>query len=197
MSLLEATLEPALDDDSAALPEGEVVALPVPVGTRATLRFPSPFEALLTLGGRRVTQDDSPAARDLLLWSQRRLPALWRALGEHTVLLASHAEGSVVITDLALLERDLDADTSDTADDADGAPPAPVYRATFLDHGTLRERLEPCGVPLARFSLLGALGTKAELERRVRAAWAPGTLVEVRVEDDGAIVSRRRLRVGR
>jgi hypothetical protein len=102
----------------------------------------------------------------------------------------------VVITDLAHLERDLDADTPDDAD-ADAAPPSPVYRATFLDHGTLRERLEPCGVPLARFSLLGALGTKAELERRVRAAWAPGTLVEVRVEDDGAIVSRRRLRVGR
>lgn len=186
MSLVDQLPEPTLDDDNAPLPEGEVVALPVPSGTRATLRFPSSFELVLTLGGRRITEDDGPAARDLLLWASRRLPALWRALGERTVLLATHAEGAIVVTDLVDVERDLDA-----------AGDEPVYRHTFLDHGALRERLEPCGVTLARFSLLGALGTKAELERRVRAAWAPGTLVEVRVEDDGTILSRRRLRVGR
>lgn len=179
-------LEPVLDDENAPLPEGEAVALPLPTGTRTTLRFPSPFELVLTHGGRRVTNDDSPAARDLLLWSSRRLPALWRALGERTVLLAAHVDGAVVVTDLVELEP---------AVDADGEPAPP--RAVFLDHGALRERLEPSGVQLAQFSLLGVIGTKAELERRVRGSWAPGTPVEVRVEDVGRIVSRRRLRVGR
>lgn len=179
-------IEPLLDDEDAALPEGEMVALPLPSGARVTLRFPSAFELMLALSGRRVTEDDSPAARDLLIWASRRLPALWRALGERTVLLATHSVGAMVVTDAAELERDLDVD--------DGEP---VYRKKFLDHGTLRERLDPCGVQLARFSLLGAVGTKAELERRVRASYAPGTLVEVRVEDEGRIVSRRRLRVGR
>ena len=179
-------LEPTLDDEHASLPEGEMVALPLPSGTRVMLRFPSPFELYLTLGARRVTEDDSPAARDLLLWASRGLPALWRALGERTVLLAAHVDGAVVVTDVAELERDLDADGDE-----------PVYRTSYLDHGALRERLEPCSVQLARFSLLGAVGTKAELERRVRASYAPGTLVEVRVEEQGHIVSRRRLRVGR
>lgn len=181
-----ADLEPVLDDENAPLPDGEVVALPLPSGTRTTLRFPSPFELVLTLAGRRVTAADTPAARALLLWSSRRLPALWRALGERTVLLAAHAEGAIVVTDLVALEVESHAD-----DDR------PMTRARFLDHGELRERLEPCAVQLAHFSLLGAVGTKAELERRVRGNWAPGTQVEVRVEDEGHIVSRRRLRVGR
>ncbi|OGQ09888.1 MAG: hypothetical protein A2138_10985 [Deltaproteobacteria bacterium RBG_16_71_12] len=179
-------LEPALDDENAPLPEGEVVALPLPSGARTMLRFPSPFELVLTLAGRRVTADDAPASRDLLLWSWRRLPALWRALGERTVLLAAHADGAVVVTDLVELEPDPRAEGD-----------APAARAVFLDHGALRERLEPCNAQLAQFSLLGAVGTKAELERRVRGSWAPGTQVEVRVEDEGRIVSRRRLRVGR
>ncbi len=179
-------LEPALDDENAPVPEGEVVALPLPSGTRTMLRFPSAFELVLTHAGRRVTAADTPAARDLLLWSSRRLAALWRALGERTVLLASYAEGAVVVTDVVALAHEARADDE---------PPA--TRATFLDHGALRERLEPCAVQLAHFSLLGAVATKAELERRVRASWAPGTLVEVRVEDEGRIVSRRRLRVGR
>lgn len=179
-------LEPELDDENAPLPEGEVVALPLPTGTRTTARFPSPFELVLTLAGRRVTIDDSPAARELLLWSSRRLPALWRALGERSVLLAAHVDSAVVVTDLVELERDPNVDGD-----------APVARAVFRDHGALRERLEPCNVQLAQFSLLGTVGTKAELERRVRSSWAPGTQVEVRVEDDGRIVSRRRLRVGR
>jgi hypothetical protein len=179
-------LEPVLDDEAAPLLEGEVVALPVPAGARVTLRFPSAFELYLTRDGRRITDDDGPAARELLLWASRRLPSLWRALGEDIVLLAAQSDGAVVVTDLVHVERVLDP-----RDDE------PVARAEFLDHGALRERLEPCGLALARFSLLGALGTKAELERRVRAAWAPGTLVEVRIEDDGVIVSRRRLRVGR
>ncbi len=186
MSVDAAALEPPLDDENEPLPEGEVVALPLPSGTRTTLRFPSPFELVLTLAGRRITAADTPAARDLLLWSSRRLPALWRALGERTVLLAAYAEGAVVVTDLVELEVDTRGDDEQ-----------PNTRALFLDHGALRERLEPCAVQLAHFSLLGAVGTKAELERRVRGNWAPGTQVEVRVEDEGRIVSRRRLRVGR
>lgn len=174
--------EPELDEDGAPLPDGESVALPAPAGARVTLRFPSAFEVYLTVGGSRVTDDDGPAARDLLLWCGRRLPALWRALGERSALLAVHNDGRVLVTDLAELERDPDTDAE---------------IARFLDHGALRERLEPCGVELSPFSLLGPIGTRAELDRRVRAAYAPGTLVEVRVEDGGLIASRRRLRVGR
>jgi hypothetical protein len=61
----------------------------------------------------------------------------------------------------------------------------------------MRERLDAAGVELARFSLLGSIGTKAELERRVRATYAPGTLVEVRIEDGKLVAARRRLRLGR
>jgi hypothetical protein len=172
--------EPVLDAEDAPLPEGEAVALPVPSGKAVTLRFPSSFESWLTLGGERVREDTGPEARELLLWASRRLPALSRALEERLGLrgvfvppsAGSHAH--VVVTDLVQLD--------------DGE---------FLDHGLLRERLESANVELARFSLLGLLSTKVELDKRVRATWAPGTLVELRVEDGRRVVNRRRFRVGR
>lgn len=174
---------PVLDAEEAPLPEGEVVGLPLPAGLPLTLRFPSPFEPYLALAGKRVVDDGvvadprlAEAGRELLLWSSRRLAALWRALEDRAALHGVYVEQQrqVVVTDLVSLED-----------------------AVFFDHGVMRERLENANVQLARFSLLGALATRAELDKRVRAAWAPGTVVEVRVEDGRRVVSRRRLRVGR
>ena len=170
--------EPILDDDDAPLQEGEAVALPVPAGDVVTLRYPSPFEPYLKRNGVRVVDDDGPESRELLLWSSRRLPALWRALEDRVGLRAIHVQGGpIVVIDLVSL------------DENEGIQ--------FFDHGLLREKLEAANVQLARFSLLGALSTKAELDKRVRATWAPGTLVEVRVEDSRRVIARRRLRVGR
>ncbi len=174
--------EPAFDADDAPLVDGEAVSVPLPAGTPMTLRFPSPFEPYLTLGGARVLDDAGGDARELLLWCSRRLPALWRALDERTglraVFVAGPAESQIVVTDLVSLPRDDD-------------PPE------WFDHGLLRERLDASNVTLARFSLLGPLSTRAELERRVRATYAPGTLVEVRVEEGRRVVGRRCVRVGR
>ena len=182
--------EPALDAEDAPIAEGEAVALPLPTGIDVTLRFPSAFEPFLTLAGRRVVDDASFEARELLLWSSRRLPALWRALEDSMGLRAlfcpppvassgfsgvvSSGGAHIVVTDLVRLEDEV-----------------------FLDHGTMREKLEAASLELARFSLLGSIGTRAELEKRVRATWAPGTLVEVRMEDGRRVASRRRVRVGR
>lgn len=168
--------EPAVDSDDAPLVEGEVVALPLPSGFHVTLQFPSAFEPWLAVNGRRIVDDGSIAARELLLWQSRRLAALWRALEDRVALRAVYVEQThqVVVTDLVSLE--------------DGS---------FFDHGLLRERLESANVELARFSLLGALSTRAELEKRVRATWAPGTLVEVRIEDGQRVIARRHMRVGR
>jgi hypothetical protein len=152
----------------------------VPLGTEVTLHFASSFEPYLTLGGTRVLDDTGGDARELLLWVSRRLPAMWRALEDRCALravLVSGHDTQIVVTDLVATDRDDNVE--------------------WFDHGMLRERLEAANVLLARFSLLGALSTKAELERRVRATYAPGTLVEVRVEDGRRVASRRRLRVGR
>jgi len=166
--------EPDYDADDAPLTDGEAVAMPLPVGAPITLRFPSSYETYVMLGDRRIVEDDGPEAREVLLWTARRLPSLWRALEDRAGLRGVLIEGRVVVTDLY-----------------------DVHNATFVDHGLLREKLEPAAIELGRFSLLGPIGTRAELVQRVRAIYAPGTVVEVRVEDGRRVVSRRRLRVGR
>jgi hypothetical protein len=168
-------IEPAIDDDDAPLPEGEIVALPLPSGRPFQLSFPSPHEVFLLLDGRRVRHDEGPDTRALLIWSARRSPALWRALEEQRVLLGTLVDGEALAHDVC--------DRED--------PP------TFDDHSSLRARLEPAGQKMAAFSLLGPLATKADIERRVRTIYAPGTHIELRVEDGGRVVSRRRMRVGR
>ena len=185
--------EPLVDGDEAPLPDGEAVAFPIPLGPALTLRFPSPFEPYLELAGARVVDDDGGAARDALLWSARRLAALWRALDERTALRATVVGGAlgaaggafgggdgahIVVTDLVVADRDDDA-------------------FEWADHGVMRERLDAANVELARFSVLGPLSTKGELEKRVRAIYAPGTLVEVRIEDGQRVIARKRVRVGR
>jgi hypothetical protein len=81
----------------------------------------------------------------------------------------------------------------DDSDVIDGAEP--VW--TFLDHGAVRRTLESVGSKTAPFSILGALSTRADIEKRARATYAPGTRIEVRVEDGGRVISRRQMRVGR
>ena len=68
-------------------------------------------EPYLTLGGNRVVHDAGGDVRELLLWSSRRLAALWRALEDRTGLrgvFVSGAEPQVVVTDLVSLPRDED-----------------------------------------------------------------------------------------
>jgi hypothetical protein len=168
-------IELAIDDDDAPLPEGEVVALPLPSGRPFQLSFPSPYEPYLLLDGRRVRQDEGPDTRALLIWSARRTPALWRALEEQRVLLGTLVDGEALAHDVCEREE----------------PHA------FDDHASLRARLEPAGQKMPAFSLLGPLATRTDIERRARAIYAPGTHIELRVEDGGHVISRRRMKVGR
>lgn len=168
-------IEAPLDNDDAPLPDGEVVVLPLPVGRPLQLSFPSPYEPYLLLDGRRVRLDEGPDTRALLIWSSRRTAPLWRALEEGRALLGTLVDGEVLAHDVCVLEE------------------TPV----FEDHTSLRARLEPASQQVAPFSLLGSLGTRADIDRRVRALYAPGTRIEVRVEDGGRVVSRRHTKVGR
>jgi hypothetical protein len=167
--------EPAWDDDDAPLPIGDVVASPVPSGTRITLRFVSPFEPWLVLGGRRITADRGDDARAVLLWFGRRQAALWRALDLERGLRATLAAGQLIVTDVVTLTT-----------------------GVAVDHGTLMGSLESARLRWPAFAALGAdITTNAELAARSRALYAAGTQLDVRVEDGGAVRARRRLRVGR
>lgn len=167
--------EPPVDPDDAALPEGEVVASPLPSGQRLTLRFASPFEPWLSLDGRRVVEDASADARIVLVWMSRRLTALYRSLDLHRGLRATLTQGGVVVvTDLV---------------EVDGGEAA--------DHTTVTTSLEAARVRTLDFAALGASGHRADLLARVRGLYASGTLLELRVEDGQQVVSRRRIRVGR
>lgn len=168
-------IELAVDDEEAPLPEGEVVALPLPSGRPFQLSFPSQYESYLLLDGRRVRRDEGPDTRALLIWSARRTPALWRALEEYRVLLGTLVDGEAIAHDVCDREEPL----------------------RFDDHASLRARLEPAGQKMPAFSLLGPLSTRADIERRARAIYAPGTHIELRVEDGGHVISRRRIKVGR
>jgi hypothetical protein len=169
------TDEPAFDADDAPLPDGELVAAPIPTGTRVTLRFASPFEPWLTLGGRRVTADRGGATRALLVWLGRRQPALLRALELERGLRATLAADGVIVTDLVSL--------------ADGVA---------VDHGGLMSALEGARVRLPTFAVLGAsMSTRAELMARVRSLYAAGTPLDVRIEDQRRVLGRRAVRVGR
>jgi hypothetical protein len=167
--------EPMWDDDDAPLPDGDVVASPMPAGARVTLRFASPFEPWLTLAGARVHADHGGETRALWLWFGRRQAALWRALDVARGLRATLSTGSVVVTDVVDLE--------------DGAA---------VDHGSLMASLEGARVKWPAFAVLGAsMGSRPELAARARALYAAGTQLDVRVEDGQRVRGRRRLRVGR
>lgn len=166
--------EPSLDADDAPLPDGDLVAAPVPSGAPLTLRFASAYEPWLSLAGRRVVEERGPEQQTALLWLSRRLPALYRALDLNRGLRARLSDGAVVVTDLVSLDDDSTA-----------------------DHGTMQTILEGAQVKMPAFAVLGASVSRHELAGRVRGLYAAGTPLEIRIEDQGRVVSRRRLRVGR
>jgi hypothetical protein len=167
--------EPVVDSDDAPLPEGEVVAAPLPSGRAMSLRFASPYEPWIDLDGRRVIDDVDGDARTVLTWVARRLTALFRALDLHRGLRATLTPaGQVVVTDIVGVD--------------DGVA---------IDHDALSATLEGARVKTLDFAALGVGGGRAELLARVRGLYAAGTLLELRVEDGRRVVARRRWRVGR
>ncbi len=174
MDLTTTIPEPVIDADDAPLKEGEAVVLPAPSGHAVRLRFPSPYEPFLTLDGVRIVEDEGGPTRELLLWLSRRMPALSHALDDKRALLAVVSGRDVLVHDVVELQ--------------DGS---------FLDHGRTRQVLEPARVVLPGYALLGTVSTRGELASRTRGIFAAGTTVEVRVEDAGRVVGRRRFRVGR
>lgn len=167
--------EPVVDSDDAPLPEGEVVAAPLPSGRALTLRFASPYEPWIDLDGRRVVEDTDADARAVLTWVARRLTALYRALDLHRGLRATLTPaGQVVVTDIVN-----------------------VNDGVAIGHDALGAALEPARVKTLEFAALGVSGLRTELLARVRGLYAAGTLLELRVEDGRQVVARRRWRVGR
>jgi len=167
--------EPVVDSDDAPLPEGEVVAAPLPSGRSLTLRFASPWEPWIALDGQRVVEDAGPDARVALIWIARRLTALHRALDLHRGLRATLTRaGHIVVTDIVSLD--------------DGAA---------IDHDALTAALEGARVRTLDFAALGASGLRSDLLQRVRGLYAAGTMLELRVEEGRRVIARRRLRVGR
>ena len=166
---------PDLHADDLPLPEGEVVIAPLPSGGAVTLRFASAYEPWLSFDGRRVVEDTSPAHRAVLIWASRRKTALYRVLdvlrGVRATLTST---GFVVVTDLIQL------------DDGSAA-----------DHGTLAAELERARVKTLPFATLGDGGHRIDVQARARSLYAAGTPIELRVEERGQVVSRRRWRVGR
>lgn len=170
----DAVPSPAFDDAAESLPDGEMVAFPAPSGADVTLWFASPFEAYLCLDGRRVQLHDAPDERLLLEWLHRRLPPLYRALSLERGLRATLAGDEVRVVDVVDLETQ-----------------------TFVDHVKMRQTLTHAGVVQPSFAILGAVPTRSELRDRLRGMYASGTAVEVRAEEGGRAVARRRVIVGR
>jgi hypothetical protein len=167
--------EPEVDDDDSPLPEGEVVAAPLPSGRALGLRFASPYEPWLTLEGKRVVEDVDVDSRTVLVWMMRRLTPLYRALHVMRGLTGTlTATGTVVVRDVVNFDD-----------------------KSALEHGALSSLLESSRTKTLDFSALGMSSTRQELHARVRGLFAAGTPLEVRVEDGQRVISRRRWRVGR
>lgn len=166
--------EPTYDEGDNSTGEGDLVVCPVPKGRRVTLAFAGPYEAFLTLDDQRVTEHTDRTTRRLLTWQARHLPALYRAL-EHRVGLAGVLdEDGVVVCDAIDLER-----------------------GAFFDHVRLRQLMAPVRARLPAFALVEGVSSRAELSQRLRSMFAAGAFVEVRTEEAGRALSRRRLQVGR
>ena len=161
---------PAYTDDEQPLADDELLALPVPSGKEVTLRFPSAYEAFLTLEGRRVLEHKTAEERCLQLWLGRRLPALHAALEQRYGMLAVLSGKELVVLDVADLDE-----------------------GTFLDHARVRRALGQAKVSLPPLAVLGSVSNRGELLTRLRGVYAAGSAVEVRAEDAGRVTSRRRL----
>lgn len=166
--------EPPLDPDDAPLPEGEIVMAALPKGATVGVRFASAYEPWLTLDGRRVVDDSSPLARALLMWALRRKTSLYRALDVLHGLRGILTPAGIVVVDLVQLDTGASA-----------------------DHGTLGAMLERIRARTLTFATLGDADHRIDVSTRARSLFAVGTPVELRVEDRGCVVSRRRWRVGR
>jgi hypothetical protein len=156
-------------------PEGDVVIIPVGSGLAVTLSFAAPFEPLLTLDGVQLhgAAMSNDGHRQLALWLARHMPALWRALGDRLSVRGTlTADGHVVVSDV------LDA------------------QANSIDHVQLQERLQHAGVLMPAFAVLG-VAQRDDVIDRARALFASGTPLELRVEGDGRVLHRERLRIDR
>ena len=167
--------EPDVDDDDNPLPEGEVVAAPLPSGRVISVRFASPYEPWLTLDGRRVVEDQDADSRAVLVWFSRRLTPLYRALHVMRGLTATLTSArQVVVRDVINIDD-----------------------SSALEHGALSSLLESSRIRILEFAALGMVSNKQDLQARVRGLFAAGTPLEVRIEDGRQVISRRRWRVGR
>jgi hypothetical protein len=166
--------EPPLAPETAPLTEGEIVMAALPNGATVGVRFTSPYEPWLTLDGRRIVDDTSPAARSLLMWALRRKTSLYRALDVLRGLRGVLTPAGIVIVDLVQLDT-----------------------GAAADHGTLGAMLERIRARSLTFMTLGDADHRIDVSLRARSLFAVGTPVELRVEDRGSVVSRRRWRVGR
>ena len=160
-------------EDSPLL-DGEVVVYPAPRGRYVALRFAGPYEPFLTLEGERVMKASSPDRARLLEWMGRRLPSMYRELEHGYGLCACLTLRGIEVTDVVELES-----------------------GKRLDHAGIRQQLSNSDVLLPQLALLGMIGSLGELQGRIRGMYASGTLLEVRREEAGRVLGRRRIRVGR
>lgn len=174
MSLSPSVPTVSFEEEAAPLGAGELLGFAVPLGREVSLRFASPFELFLTLDDRRVSEHDDASERQLMLWAHRRLPLLYRALGETLGLRAVLTAEDVVVLDVIELAS-----------------------GVGHDHMRVRSLLSGVDVALTQVATLGSDLDVDALHDRLRAVYVTGTVVEVRREAAGQVLSRRRLRVTR
>ena len=166
--------EPSFASESTFSFAGDIVVGPTPSGPTVTLNLVAPYEPILCLDGKRVTEATDDDSERALIWNYRRVPALFHILDLDLGLRGALDRDGVCIVDLVSL--------------GDGV---------FLDHGQARRKLARARVRMPTWAILGPLGTRADLNARSRSMFASGTKLEVRCEDGGRVLSRQYLRVGR
>lgn len=150
---------------------GELTLRLPPAGERWHVSFASPYELNLREEGRRFAPRYSHRGGPVAVWAHSRCPALYNALGRSmglVVCINANAEGHAEVVPLDVHDR---------------------KRGIWLAHGPVREILSAVRVAGAPLTLLGEVTTLAELETRMAALVAPGTQVEVRREEAGAVVA--------
>ncbi len=137
------------------------------------LGFCGQFELLMRHNAQRVGRRTKGQIGAVMLWSHGRLPALHAALGQDLDVLAHElptpTQDGGVVGVLDIWDR---------------------RKAALLDHAALRDvctraRLDPPTV-----ALLGEVRTLADLQARMAALGAPGTVLEARREEGGVVTGR-------
>jgi hypothetical protein len=157
------------DDDESPIDVGEWVVFPISQGVPFSVQFTSPFEPYFTTQGERV----SLSHRSHSIWLHRALPALYRALGTQFAALGVEIENTLIIQDLIDIESE-----------------------QFLDHLTIRRKLDVCQVAQPPYAALGPVGNRHELNGRLRSLYAVGTTLEARQEEGTQILHRRKIQLG-